>query len=305
MTDPSIPKLPAIRAALAARGLSPRKRFGQNFLTDEAILGSMVRAADTKPGDVVLEIGPGPGTLTAALLRAGARVLAVEVDRDMVELLAALIGDHDRLEVHVGDALAERPAPPAAIRRRLEEMGGERGFSFVANLPYQVAPTLIADLVWELPPRVSVVTVQDEVRERLAAKPGTREYGPLSVMVQLRASVEMMRRLGRHAFWPAPNVESACVRLIPREPDAALVDVPSKLIREVVRGVFHARRKSVRNSLELALAATVPREVVQEALSAAGVDATRRGETLAPHEMVAVARALRRSIAGDSGASVD
>lgn len=293
MTDaPGIPRLGAIREALAARGRRPTRRFSQNFLTDPALLTSIVDAAGVEAGDVVLEVGPGPGALTAALLARGASVVAVEVDRVMAEVLRELLGEPAGLVLVEEDARAGGSAPSpatAAALDRAEAAAGRPGYRLAANLPYAIASPLLVDLLWNRPPVAGAVTVQLEVADRLVAAPGAREYGALSVLVGLRAEAWKVRRLPAGAFWPAPKVDSACVRLEAR-PDAA-PDVPAARLRTAIDAVFRARRKRVANSILLALPER-RREEVLEALDAAGIDPGRRGETLTQDEIVAFARAL-------------
>lgn len=297
--DVAIPTLRQIRAAMAAGGSAPTRRFGQNFLTDAALLQRIVADAEVGEGDLVLEVGPGPGALTAALLRAGGRVVAVEIDAAMIAVLQQLVGAHPRLSVLQDDILAERPAPSAAVRERLRDWGQAGDpprFTLVANLPYQVASTLLVDLWWHHPPRRAMVTIQREVAERLAARPGTEAYGPLAVMMQLRASVTITRRLAPGAFWPAPKVESACVRLDPIATDPRLQRINSGALSRTAHGVFHARRKQVLNSLQLAFP-ELTGEQLAAALAAAGIGATRRGEELGRDEILELALAMSPSVA--------
>lgn len=289
---PAIPSLPSIRGALEARGAKPSRRFGQNFLTDPTLLRRIVADAEVSEGDVVLEVGPGPGALTAALLQAGARVVAVEVDREMRALLAELLGSPAGLEVVPADILSASPALPEAVARALAtamDQSSRPRFLHVANLPYQVAATWLADLVWNSRLDRAVVTIQREVAERLVAAPGTAAYGPLSVMIQLAARATITRKLAPGAFWPAPKVESAVVRITPVEGPVHGVEL--SILRETVRGLFFARRKRAARSLTHAFPGLTVAQS-EDSLRAAGVDPARRGETLSPVEVVQLARAL-------------
>lgn len=301
MNDPSvptpeIPRLSDIRGALSARGVRPSRRFGQNFLTDPALLKRIVSDADVRPGDVVLEVGPGPGALTAALLQAGARVVAVEVDREMRSLLAELLGDTEHLEVVPVDILSGQGSVPQpvleALRKATDRSDGSR-WLHVANLPYQVSATWLADLVWDERFHHAVVTIQREVAERLVAAPGTAAYGPLSVVVQLRAAVKITRRLAPGAFWPPPKVESAVVRIDPlASQERGLPDgVGQRTLRSTVRGLFFARRKRAAKSLVHAIAG-LTMEIAEMALRQADIDPARRGETLSPAEVVGLTQSL-------------
>jgi 16S rRNA (adenine1518-N6/adenine1519-N6)-dimethyltransferase len=288
----SVPSLAAIRAALAAQGAHPTKRFGQNFLTDPGILQRIVAAAGLRPGEVVLEVGPGPGTLTATLLDAGASVVAVEADAAMAQLLATLVPPRRELDVVLGDALAERPAPAAAVRAALGARGaGPYGYALVANLPYQVATPLLIDVLEDFPPRVAVVTIQREVGERLIAAPGSEAYGPLSVLVRLLARAEIVATLRPGAFWPAPKVESAIVRIVPLVAAERLEAAAHRRVRTLVKGAFAMRRKQLATALAAALG--VPREATFAALTARGLPPLARGEELSAADFLALAGVLR------------
>jgi 16S rRNA (adenine1518-N6/adenine1519-N6)-dimethyltransferase len=299
-----VPTLPRIRAALEARGLRPDRRFGQNFLTDARLLGQLVDAAEVGPGDAVVEVGPGPGTLTAVLLARGVHVIAVEVDARMVEVLHDLLGSPERLTVVCEDALAGPGALPPGAQAALDRLpgrpaaGGARAWTLVANLPYAVASTLLVDLFWaDAPPRRACVTVQREVAERMVARPGTRAYGPMGVLLQLAAAVEVLRRLPPGAFWPRPRVESACVRLAPAARPAG---VDFALLRDVVRAAFHGRRKRLANSLEIAFRGRLERRDLERLLHEKNLGPNTRGELLAPMELAELARGLAPFVRGPS-----
>lgn len=291
-----VPPLSRVRAVLEERGLRPRRRLGQHFLADRSLLRRMVDEAGLRPGDVVLEVGPGPGTLTAELLSRGARVLAVEVDPAMIGVLRALVGEPPRLTLVQADILAGpvRGLPPEvgrALDGALAEAGRE-SYALISNLPYQVAATLLARLFWTTAPERAVVTVQREVAERLAAMPGTRAYGPVGVLVQLQADVRTAFRMPPRAFWPSPKVDSACVVLGRRAPDARVARLGSELVGEVVHAVFRARRKRLANSLALAFGRRLDLVRLRVALEQKNWEKDRRGEQLAPMEIVDLARLL-------------
>lgn len=219
--------LSEIRQLLADRGLKPKHRLGQNFLHDKNQLTKLVDAADIKPGDLVLEIGPGTGTLTSALLEAGAEVIACELDRDMAAIIRDQFADRMTSETTRGrgpsgggslrlveaDCLAgSRELNPAIV----EAING-RTFKLAANLPYQIASPLMSALLQDHLNCVGqFVTIQKEVAERLMAKPSTKAYGPLSIIVQAFAEVERLATLSPSCFWPPPEVTSAMVAIRPR-----------------------------------------------------------------------------------------
>ena len=262
--------LGTIKSLLAARGIHPKHRFGQNFLHDHNALRTLMAAAAVQPGETILEVGPGTGTLTECLLDAGARVVACELDRDMAAIVRDRLGS--RLALVEGDCLADKHHLNPDLLAAL----GSGSFRMVANLPYAAATPLMATLLERHPTcRGMIVTIQREVADRLLARPGTGEIGPLTITAQLRASVERVATLKPGCFWPAPDVTSAIVQLTRREPAPAL---PSSL-QTLVETAFQQRRKQLRNTLG------------PDFPFPAGFDATRRPETLSPEEWVVLARA--------------
>jgi 16S rRNA (adenine1518-N6/adenine1519-N6)-dimethyltransferase len=253
----------------------PRKRFGQHFLHDQGILHRIVDAIAPRPGDRLLEIGPGEGALTLPLLRAAGSMTAIELDRDLIAALgarASAIGDltiisADVLTVDFG-ALAGSGAP----------------LRIVGNLPYNIStPILFHCLDHAAAIRDMHFMLQKEVVERMAAPPGSKTYGRLSVMLQLRCTVEPLFKVPPGAFRPPPKVDSAIVRLTPL-PANALPDVDASLIDRVVRAAFGQRRKTLGNAL---------RDVAAIArIEAAGIDPRARAEQLAPAAFVALARSI-------------
>jgi 16S rRNA (adenine1518-N6/adenine1519-N6)-dimethyltransferase len=270
-----------IRGLAAELGIRPTKALGQNFLHDANTIRRIVRTADVGAGDVVLEVGPGLGSLTLGLLDAGARVVAVEVDPVLGAALPATVAARapdaaDRLTVVVADAL------------RLSELPDPQPTALVANLPYNVAVPVVLHLLERLPSlRTGLVMVQAEVAERLAAAPGRKAYGVPSVKVAWYAAAERAGAVPRAVFWPVPNVDSGLVRLTRRPPPtgAARADV-----FELIDAAFAQRRKMLRAALASWASSAAAAEAV---LRAAGVDPTARGETLdvAAFTRIAAARA--------------
>ena len=248
----------------------PKKEYGQHFLRDPNILGVIDRLAELGPDDVVLEVGPGQGVLTRYLAERVRRVHAVEIDRTLEPALSGLA---DNVDVVFGDALrVELPRDATKL---------------VANLPYNVATPLVVESLDGLPNvRLWCVMVQREVAERFFAQPGTKEYGAVSVLVQLAAERTGFHTVSRTVFRPQPNVDSALVAFRRTElpPDY-------RRVREVVTAAFAHRRKTLPNSL--ALAGLASREEAAEALAAIGHLPATRAEALAPAELVALTRALQ------------
>ena len=247
----------------------PKKEYGQHFLRDPNILEVIGRLAELGPEDVVLEIGPGEGVLTRYLAERVRHVHALEIDRTLEPTLAGLA---DNVDVVFGDAL------------RLELP--QDATKLVANLPYNVATPLVVESLDALPSvRLWCVMVQREVADRFFAEPGTKEYGAVSVLVQLAAERTGFHPVSRTVFRPPPNVDSALVAFRRKEPPPGYARV-----KQVVTAAFAHRRKTLPNSLELAGAA--PREQASRALAAIGREAEVRAETLTPAEFVELAKAL-------------
>jgi 16S rRNA (adenine1518-N6/adenine1519-N6)-dimethyltransferase len=265
-----------VRALLDDHGIRPSRALGQHFLADPNTARRVVRLADVAAGERVLEIGPGLGSLTLALADAGARVLAVELDRHLVPVLESVVAGRDGVSVEQGDALEWDYAS------RL----GDEPWACVSNLPYNVATPVVVRVLEEAPSVGRLlVMVQREVGERLAAAPGTRAYGAVSVKVAYHAQARLVGSVPPTVFVPRPKVESALVRL-DRRP-AAPVDVPSyDALFHLVRAGFAHRRKMLRRAL-----APVLGERTQAVLASAGVQATARAEALGLDEWAAVARA--------------
>ena len=272
---------------LASRlGVSPTKTLGQNFVVDANTVRRIARAADLDPGDVVIEVGPGLGSLTLALLPACAHLYAVEIDPVLAAELPATVTARapalaDRLTVIGADAMkvdaADFPGPPPT--------------ALVANLPYNVAVPVVLHLLATLPTlRHGLVMVQAEVADRLTAPPGTKVYGVPSAKLAWYASSRRAGPVPRAVFWPVPNVDSGLVAFTRRDPPRA--GVPREKVFAVVDAAFAQRRKMLRSAL--AGWAGSPARAV-EILTAAGVDPTARGESLTIDQYAAIAAAAEHS----------
>lgn len=262
---------PAEIRRLAARlGVTPTKRLGQNFVHDANTVRRIVQAAALSPDDVVLEVGPGLGSLTLALLPVAACVYAVEVDPVLAQALGGTVAAHapavaDRLTVRTADALrltgADLPGEPTAL---------------VANLPYNVAVPVVLHLLAELSSlRHGLVMVQREVADRLTATPGSKAYGVPSAKLAWHAAARPAGRVPPNVFWPVPNVDSGLVALTRHAPPRA--DVDRELVFAVVDAAFAQRRKMLRSALAGWAGGPAAAEAV---LAAAGVAPTARGEEL-------------------------
>jgi len=272
------PSYPSPRALLEKYGLRAKKSWGQNFLGDEEILSDIARLAAPTPATRVIELGAGLGHLTARLVARGARVVAVERDREMAAVLRGELGD----AVELVEADAAR-----LEYGRLAPDGSK--VSVVGNLPYHLTSPILFSLLDQVA-HVSraVFLLQREVAERLAAAPGTKDFGILSVFLQREAEVSIERIVPPGAFLPPPKVESAVVCALFRPPADALAD-PARF-RRLVKAGFAQRRKTLGNALKAAR--LVPEEALAAALARAGIDPGRRGETLSGSEWAALDRAL-------------
>ena len=240
-----------------------RKRFGQNFLHDAGVIDRILRAIHAKPGEHLLEIGPGQGALTQGLLNSGAQLDVVELDKDLVPILREKFANRDNFTLHQGDALKfdfnTLDVPPRSLK-------------VVGNLPYNISTPLIFHLLSHAGLiRDMHFMLQKEVVERMAAGPGGGDWGRLSIMVQYHCRVEHLFNVGPGAFNPPPKVDSAIVRLVPHEVPPYLAK-DHLLLERVVREAFNQRRKTLRNTLKGLLDS--------QAIEAAGVDGSLRPEQL-------------------------
>ncbi|MGB3377152.1 MAG: 16S rRNA (adenine(1518)-N(6)/adenine(1519)-N(6))-dimethyltransferase RsmA [Allopontixanthobacter sediminis] len=271
------PSLPPLREVIARHGLSASKALGQNFLFDEQLLARIAAIPGDLAGKAVLEVGPGPGGLTRALLRAGARVTAIEMDSRCLPALAELDEAFPgQLRVIQGDALKMDHA----------ELMGDEPFAVLSNLPYNIGTALFVRWLggesW--PPLWTSLTLmfQQEVAQRIVAAPGGSAFGRLAVLAQWRSSARLALKVHRSAFTPPPKVMSAIVHITP----AAMPEgVSARTLETVTAAAFGQRRKMLRQSLK-----SIPGAL--EALDTLGIESTRRAETLSVEEFVAVARLL-------------
>jgi 16S rRNA (adenine1518-N6/adenine1519-N6)-dimethyltransferase len=255
------------RALLGARGLRPKKSLGQNFLMDSGTSARIAKLAIDAPGERVLEVGAGTGSLTAQLLAAGADLTAFDLDDALVEILRSR-DDLAGAVIEHGDALAYDYAAYA----------GDRPWRVAGNLPYNIATPLMIKLAqMENRPDRLVAMIQKDVADRLLAKPGTAAYGSLTLAIGLTMRVERAFNVSPGQFFPRPNVMSAVVVLHRLDQLAAPVSNRARF-EQVVRGAFAYRRKTLANSLSLAL--EIPRERAEAAIGSLGLDADIRGETL-------------------------
>lgn len=264
--DVDLTSVRELRRLLSAHGMHPNKAFGQNFLIDRAVLRQIVAAAEIDAADSVLEVGAGTGVLTRELARQARRVVAVELERDMLALLAETTRGLSNVEIIGRNLLYLDPV----------KVFGDAPYKLVANLPYYItAPTFRHFLESANAPRLIVVMVQEEVAERITAAPG--DLSLLAVSVQFYGKPRIVARVSAAAFYPAPKVDSAILR-VDVNAETPLTPPERDQFFRVVQAGFSAKRKQLHNALEQGL--HLPQETVRAWLQAATIDASRRAETL-------------------------
>jgi len=284
------------------------KAWGQNFLVDKNVLEKVVSGAGLSPDDHVVEIGPGAGALTVLLAQAAGHVTAVEIDGRLIPILKKVTEGlpnvtiiHDDFLRHGDGSSVLRHGDGSSVLRQknrprvLTEQGDSAAYKLVGNLPYNITTPIIAGLfekgadgVRPEPPELAVFMVQKEVAERLMSPPGKKAYGAISVLVQYYAEIEMLSMVSREVFTPRPNVDSAIIRLRPRDLSGDDEECAARMFK-LVRAGFDMRRKTLRNSLA---ATGFSPEALAEALEKAGIDPVRRAETLSPRDFYMLAACI-------------
>ena len=262
------------KAILSKYNMSAKKKFGQNFLIDSAVLDGIVEAAGVSENDCVLEIGPGIGSLTQYLAESAGKVVAVEIDKTLMPVLADTLSEYNNVTVINEDILK------VDIDRIVEEENGGRPIKVVANLPYYITTPIIMKL-FEKGALIESITVmvQKEVADRMAAEPGNKDYGSLSLAVGYYASARNVMEVPPSSFIPQPNVSSAVVSLV-RYPEPRVRVKDEKYMFELIRTSFNQRRKKLCNSLSNNPALGVSRQEIQDALIKMGMNEKVRGEIL-------------------------
>lgn len=268
-SDGNTPRVPPIR-----------KSLGQHFLNDKRILTRIADALEVTGDDVVVEIGPGRGSLTDVLAERAATLVAIEYDRALARLLRDRYAANDRVTIVERDVLEVDMA----------ELVGEHPYVVAGNVPYYITTPIIFQGLTRPRPRRAVYLVQREVAERIVAAPGAREYGALSANVQALATAELLFRVPAGAFRPPPKVESAVIRLIPRS-HPAVGEEEEEAFRALVQGAFGFRRKQMRRVIRELWG--IDADTADQVLAAAGVEATARPETLAPEDFARLLRVRR------------
>ncbi len=280
MTEPiQLTRPSEVRALLTQLDFHPSRILGQNFLIDRNILNILLDAAEIQTADAVVEVGPGLGVLTEALLDRATSLTAVEKDNRLAPYLRERFASHPKLTLHHADILdCDFPA-----------LFPRAGMKLVANLPYAIAARLLVELtVIPHPPSLIVVTIQREVAERLAAKPGSNDYGLLSILLQRHYAIATIKHISPSCFWPPPEVQSSISKLV-RRPEPLGGPADELALRDLLRHAFSRRRKTMARSLRDLVPDPLP------ALEAAGIPPTARAEELPPELWPALLRALQIS----------
>ena len=290
MTTSPLANPTATREMLEAFGLATKHRLGQNFLIDNHVIERIMALAELTGSERVLEVGPGIGTLTLALVQEAARVTSIEMDAELEPVLSAHAVDHPNFRFIMGDALT---VPPSAIA----EVGGGEPALLVANLPYNVAATIILQFFQTIPSlRRAVVMVQKEVADRIGAVPGTKAYGAYTVKLSLYGQVTGRFEVPPRCFMPAPHVDSAVVRIdrvdVPCAQGEAASIVDVEAVARVVDAAFAQRRKTIRNSMS---SNGFDKDALDVAFEACSIAPTARAEALATADFIALTDALASS----------
>jgi 16S rRNA (adenine1518-N6/adenine1519-N6)-dimethyltransferase len=271
-----------IEALLDRAGSRPRHQFGQNFMIDQNLVRTVAEAGQLTADDCAIEVGPGTGTLTEELLERAGNVVVVEIDRDLAALLRETFADRPRFRLIEGDALAGKHELSGHLSQAIAyaRKSGQR-VKLVANLPYNIASPLIIEMLIAGVDLLAF-TVQKEVGQRIGAAPGSADYGPLSVMVQMLANVEVLRTLPPQAFWPQPTIDSALVRVVRDD----RLGATAKPFSRFVHSLFSFRRKTLRRGL---LQAGYDAETI---LKKTGLDGQKRAEEFPPEVFVRMFEAI-------------
>jgi len=265
-----------------------QKKFGQNFLVDTHILDKIVRAADITKEDLVLEIGPGIGTLTQYLCESAREVVAVEIDRKLIPVLEDTLSSYDNVTIINQDILK------VDIRALVKERNGGRPIKVVANLPYYITTPIIMELFEQRVPLISVtVMVQKEVADRMQASPGTKDYGALSLAVQYYSKPYIAANVPANCFMPRPNVGSAVINLTLHKESPIQVDDEEFLFR-IIRASFNQRRKTLMNGLHNSADLNISKEAVADVLRELGLIENVRGEALTLDQFAKLSNCLRK-----------
>lgn len=266
-------------------GFAFKKNFGQNFLVDEHVLDKIISAADISSEDIVLEIGPGIGTLTAALAKRAKKVISVEIDKTLIPVLNEVLSGFDNIEIINGDILK------TDIAKISEENGGKR-LKLVANLPYYITtPIIMGILEQRLPVESMTVMIQREVAMRMQAEPSSKDYGALSLAVKYRCTPYLAANVPQNCFMPRPNVDSAVITLTPHaKPPVEVKD--EALMFALIKAAFSQRRKTLLNCIFNSGQWDMGKDDIAELIRGCGFDERVRGEDLSLEDFAKLSDAM-------------
>ena len=277
-----------VSAVLKRFGFTFQKKYGQNFLIDDNILSKIIENADIRKGDVVLEIGPGIGTMTEELSKAASKVIAVEIDNHLIPILEDTLFNHNNVTIINNDILKTDIESIAA------EYNEGKPIKVVANLPYYITTPIIMELLEKKLPIESItVMVQKEVALRMQAGPGSKDYGALSLAIQYYTEPELVCIAAPDDFMPSPKVESAVIHLKMRE-EPAVTDVDENALFTVIKAVFAQRRKTLLNSLSNGPGMTNDKQKIRDVICDMGWEETIRGEKLTLEEFASLTREMTK-----------
>ena len=288
MKEPTLGNPQNTIAVLQKYQFTFQKKYGQNFLIDTHVLDKIIRSAEISQEDMVLEIGPGIGTMTQYLACAAGKVIAVEIDRALIPILEDTLDGYDNVRIINGDILK------IDLAKLVEEENGGRPIKVVANLPYYITTPIIMSLFeGHVPLRSITVMVQKEVADRMQAAPGSKDYGALSLAVQYYAKPYIAANVPQNCFMPRPRIGSAVIRLERYEtPPVEVKD--EKLLFSIIRASFNQRRKTLANGLKNSAELDFAKEEIEAAIEKLGKGASVRGETLTLEEFAELSNRLCR-----------
>ena len=295
-----------LKPELFKNNIRPNKRFGQNFLIDQNILTFIVKAGEANENDVVLEIGTGTAALTNLLAEKARSVVTVEIDKGLYAFAQKVAKGHENIIFINKDVIINKshlePDVINVVERLLHtsDSGGECAGSdlkVIANLPYNISTPLIINLLESnFPLKLMVLTLQRDITNRLSARPGTKDYGILSVISQYFCKIEVLKHLPPDVFWPSPKVESSIVKLVLYNKDEVTPISNYGLFRNIVKTIFMSRRKTICNSLKVLYKGSVSNELILPVLETVGIDPAVRGETLDVEKIIKLTYELDKSI---------
>ena len=292
-----IPHTPSfLKQIFSRKGISPNKRFGQNFLIDQNILLCIPDIADLREDDVVLEIGTGTGGLTRLLAERSRHVFTVEVDKKLFELSSDVLRFYKNVTLINADILKTKHELNLDVLSLVDNWRKEHNYAHikvVSNLPYNIStPVIINLLEGNLPIDLMVLMLQKEITERMTAVPGTREYGILSIITQLFSEVEVVKTLSPGVFWPRPEVYSALIKIITRKEKYAGKLTDYSFFKKIIHAIFTSRRKTLLNSLENLKLPNISREDLKGIIRNMHLDERIRGEVLSLEQLMCLSEAI-------------